>query len=110
VRNIIDISQNDYNGIKVIIADKFQQVHVLPPTDGFEDKTAKSTCYENFDTGHRWEGIFIFNPLNNSVILIHTLILTVLCIFQSSLFLILTFSNFYVKFPFFSYLTISFNK
>uniref|UniRef100_A0A914NDP2 Uncharacterized protein n=1 Tax=Meloidogyne incognita TaxID=6306 RepID=A0A914NDP2_MELIC len=53
VRNIIDISQNDYNGIKVIIADKFQQVHVLPPTGGFDDKIVKSTFYENFDTVHK---------------------------------------------------------
>ncbi|CAK5058703.1 unnamed protein product [Meloidogyne enterolobii] len=55
VRNIVDISQNDCNGIKVIIADKFQQVDVLPPTDGFEEKIAKSTFYENVDTRHKCE-------------------------------------------------------
>ncbi|CAK5076321.1 unnamed protein product [Meloidogyne enterolobii] len=65
VRNIADISQNDYNDIKVIIADQFQQVHVLPPTDGFEDKIAKSTFYENFDTGHKCEVTSQSTPISS---------------------------------------------
>ncbi|KAL7074405.1 hypothetical protein ACQ4LE_006763 [Meloidogyne hapla] len=63
VRNILDISQNDYNDIKFIIADKFQQVHVLAPTGGVKNiqqpattsKIHSSRISENVDTGEKLE-------------------------------------------------------